>query len=356
MSVELNKIMEDEVTESHITIIPDILDINAEVEEDKESTELKEKPGTSKSEFEPTSKQKRELRYDCPQCDKRFTTKFTLAKHLKWHNKEIPTPHKCCHCGEEFAFPRQLKLHLREKHTDAFIGKWKCERCRRVFYSREEYEEHLQSHAAVDVKNPYHCSWCDKTFLHQHTLNQHVARSHRGERPHQCTHCEESFMRKQQLRSHLFSRHGEVIEDYKCSYCEKCFTTRISLVEHTRIHTNEKPHSCPVCLKQFARKSSLRSHLRTHQTQWDEKQVDCSVCGKTMGSSSLRKHMQIHEETPPYQCGVCGRGFAREDNMLRHEERHQKEKKFYCDKCDKYFYHKKSLEPHLKAFHSSDKN
>lgn len=88
-------------------------------------------------------------------------------------------------------------------------------------------------------------------------------------------------------QSHLVSN-----QRYKCTTCQKCFTTRHSLMLHDRIHTGFKPYKCTKCNKQFYQGANLRTHMLTH-TQI--KKFECSECLKRFSQKGhLVKHQQIH--------------------------------------------------------------
>ena len=44
---------------------------------------------------------------------------------------------------------------------------------------------------------------------------------------------------------------------YECDVCVKRFTNTNHLVEHQRIHAEQKPHECDICQKSYSVKSSL---------------------------------------------------------------------------------------------------
>ena len=50
-----------------------------------------------------------------------------------------------------------------------------------------------------------------------------------------------------------------------CNFCEKTFTKNFDLQQHVRSHTGEKPFQCIVCGRGFAQKSNVKKHLQTHK-------------------------------------------------------------------------------------------
>ena len=51
--------------------------------------------------------------------------------------------------------------------------------------------------------------------------------------------------------------------DYKeCDFCYKIFKTKSKLVQHRRIHTQEKPFTCEICSRSFNVKCNMIRHTR----------------------------------------------------------------------------------------------
>ena len=53
-------------------------------------------------------------------------------------------------------------------------------------------------------------------------------------------------------------------EKLQCNICGKWFSNSTNLVEHSRIHTGERPFACDECGVCFTAKSNLRTHKRLH--------------------------------------------------------------------------------------------
>ena len=49
-----------------------------------------------------------------------------------------------------------------------------------------------------------------------------------------------------------------------CAVCHKWFRSRLSLDNHLRVHSYEKPFSCTDCGQLFTKKGNLKRHMLTH--------------------------------------------------------------------------------------------
>ena len=50
-----------------------------------------------------------------------------------------------------------------------------------------------------------------------------------------------------------------------CSYCQKGFNKNFDLAQHVRSHTGERPYQCVICGRGFAQKSNVKKHMTTHK-------------------------------------------------------------------------------------------
>ncbi|XP_043923679.1 zinc finger protein 664-like [Protopterus annectens] len=243
--------------------------------------------------------------YKCVTCDKCFTQKRSLARHLISHT--IQKPYRCTTCDRSFTRKDHLVLH-QNSHTG---------------------------------QRPFKCDTCDSRFMDKRSLVVHQI-IHTGQKPYKCVVCEKCYTHKSSLAMHQII-HTEQ-KPYKCALCDKCYTRKQSLVLHQTIHTGEKPHKCPTCEKAFARKKSLAMHQYIHSGQ---KPYKCTTCNKGfIEKRNLAIHCILHTGQKPFKCSTCDKGFSGKRSLEKHEIIHSGEKIYKCNLCEMSFARKGNLRVH----------
>ncbi|XP_048880196.1 zinc finger protein 1035 [Brienomyrus brachyistius] len=166
--------------------------------------------------------------FNCPVCDKRFTSKDCLQKHQQQHT--INRPFKCLSCGKFFAKKRYLK-----KHELIHQRLYRCKLCPQSFGDAKAYLIHQGLH---DETRRHRCPVCRKCFVTSQDLSRHT-KSHckeledtRGD--FRCDMCYKSFGQLAHLRQHQESHVGQVV--YECTECDKAFAFFHLLEEHQSTH------------------------------------------------------------------------------------------------------------------------
>ena len=103
---------------------------------------------------------------------------------------------------------------------------------------------------------------------------------------------------------------------------------------------------CPVCSK-TVKSRSFKAHMQYHKSQEQNKELlVCVYCDNKPFTSaiSLKRHMLIHENTKPFMCKECGKGFRQKGSLTTHERVHSGIR-FSCI-CGKLFITKSLLNRH----------
>ncbi|XP_068784643.1 zinc finger protein 131 isoform X2 [Struthio camelus] len=162
-------------------------------------------------------------------------------------------------------------------------------------------QEHMKTHSTESYK----CDICNKRYLRESALKQHLT----------CYHLDEGGASKKQ-------RPGKKI--HICQYCDKQFDHFGHFKEHLRKHTGEKPFECPNCHERFARNSTLKCHLTACQSgagakKGRKKLYECQVCNSVFNSwDQFKDHLVIHTGDKPNHCTLCDLWFMQGNELRRH--------------------------------------
>ncbi|XP_061474941.1 zinc finger protein 184-like isoform X2 [Rhineura floridana] len=341
----------------------------------------------------------------CPDCGRVFKAKSSLSNHQKMHSHE--GSYECSFCGERVTSRKLLASH-RRSHAEERGYKYPSS----IKHQKVHQQEKL-----------YKCLQCKKCFKRKDHLLLHQ-KSHTGERPHKCPECERAFIRKEHLtrhqKIHLRQKIDKPLKDkreavvgispsfpkkkpslasvtkktillavgtngrpgiypdlYKCQFCGRCMRTKSLLIDHERIHREERPYKCSQCKKSFHHSYKLLRHEATHtrkaahkhpmrlsaksvlsgsriihtaenpfkvstgmkkvtngfsfaqcpRSLSREKLYKCQYCGKCLSRSSLlANHEELHRRQRPYKCPDCAKGFFQKHHLIQHKATHTKKK------------------------------
>lgn len=84
--------------------------------------------------------------YTCKECDKDFTSKSGLWYHSKkCNNNEVIKEHKCPHCNYKTSGPKcQMINHIYSKHTPEKERPYQCMHCDRGFSQKMHLHKHMK--------------------------------------------------------------------------------------------------------------------------------------------------------------------------------------------------------------------
>ncbi|XP_063697636.1 zinc finger protein 234-like [Culicoides brevitarsis] len=293
---------------------------------------------TQELEEEVVSDEKDRKSFKCGTCDEIFTSFSKLRTHrYKIHNEK---QHMCDFCSKSFGLSADLRIHLRihtgvkpfpcefcpkrfttssslRDHLKTHTGEknWKCQQCPKAYARSSDLKVHFKT--AHTTIRPYTCLICNKGFVIQRVLNEHM-RTHNGTK-FRCENCPKTFNLKSHLRIHQQQEHS-MEPRYKCETCNLTFTKAIEQKRHMRQSHMfiSRPFRCTQCPNRYANKENLEVHMETHRTP-EKKKSQCLMCNLSfVKSTDFMNHLKQHEKA--LTCTVCLKYFESVETLQEHSE------------------------------------
>ena len=104
-----------------------------------------------------------------------------------------------------------------------------------------------------------------------------------------------------------------------CSYCHKEFSKSFDLAQHVRSHTGEKPYQCLICGRGFAQKSNVKKHMATHK-----------VWPRNHSTLPAEPGQGVAGAGHSYSCPYCQQMLDSYPELKSHLKDHQEEKSYRC--------------------------
>ncbi|XP_055541565.1 uncharacterized protein LOC129727605 [Wyeomyia smithii] len=339
--------------------------------------------------------------YKCNYCNKSFTRRTSVQRHLLLHCDA--RDRKCTICDRSFMSATSLRLHLRshsgnqqqedgdeleatdvepsessisEKADDPHVDIIQ----REIVAEEYPYEQNVQpANEELDIKDEKNKTAEDMTTGQltnsNSTIQYEQDNSGEGE-GFKCLTCGNTFVSTDTLRQHHLMVHGSEISyncmhvnpatfgtcdqcPYKCDQCGRAFPLRSSLKTHYSTHFTEIRHQCEICDERHTSAAALKLHFLSHAIHQRRKgrprnNYKCTKCTRTFASKKgLRHHLftfHINERNSvqrSYKCDQCDEAFTQHQTLLRHYSRSHTDNPKKCDICHKEFNLLSELKSHL---------
>ncbi|XP_070538928.1 uncharacterized protein [Ptychodera flava] len=241
--------------------------------------------------------------------------------------------------------------------TDAANSDTVVEKPGKVVPNGTRFPARNERRAVSDVGLPgsFSCKECGRCYKTYGGLFLHI-RVHKGKKEFKCTHsdCSYESYYKANLEKHIATVHENKppqVKKMKCRYCGKMYR-KCRLEIHIRSHTGEKPYCCEMCGKMFASQHDLTRHQYSLHSVGSPHACTYNSCDETFKTKTqLQEHeCKVHRGTKfPCPDEKCGKVFSLKRYLKKHMTTHSDtNKKYACTwaGCTRAFRERRNLKVH----------
>ena len=185
------------------------------------------------------------------------------------------------------------------------------------------------------------CYKCDSTFSTRHNFMRHIETVHEKKRKYKCQQCSFDASSKRGIKEHAMRSHKEPIEPipiFECNQCDKTFLRNNYLQNHIKcVHQGMKSGfqvACPQCGKMLY-KRSLQKHIHDIHLEGN---YECDKCNKQFTShNNMKRHIQIEHGGMRFLCDQCDYFTTDKRVVLTHMEKRHGRSVMLADIKHKYY-------------------
>ncbi|XP_022818092.1 zinc finger protein 883-like isoform X1 [Spodoptera litura] len=276
----------------------------------------------------------------CGICPKVFDSKTEMYQHIDSHKTE----RQCGLCKVLVNSLSQLYAH-RLKHVPS--AQYKCHICNKTYKSDVYLEFHYRNvHIEEDDKR-LTCGICHLIFGSPKRLCYHMSGVHpKTESNYICDVCSKGFQNKTALKSHIRS-HG-LTKWYTCNLCDFSCKQSSGIVDHKKRKHNPQKVICKNCKKIFHNQKEYDEHKCKHIMG-----SLCPICGIQI-KCRLNRHLLSHSDEFKYKCHRCPAKYKSRTALVAHLDRHDGNRTKQCEYCPAKFYCAAVLQKH-RRIHTGEK-
>lgn len=111
--------------------------------------------------------------HPCTICTKAFRTSFQLLHHIRRHSKILPFVCTFEGCDKAYPVSTELKDHISYYHKGE--RSYQCDLCEKNYTKKQHLKKHMESHDSTKIsERTFGCHLCGKMFYKSTILNKHL--------------------------------------------------------------------------------------------------------------------------------------------------------------------------------------